>query len=265
MKNSPETKPSFSIKPGDIFALGVHRLACGDSSDSKLMARLMGDERINLVLCDPPYGVSYVESKSEFTQKLGNDTVIENDHIQTDEEYRAFTRAWLRALVPYLEPKNSAYIFNSDRMLFALREGMQDAGFKFAQLLIWVKNHSVVGRMDYLPQHEVIAYGWRGTHKFMKSKDKSVLVYPKPAKSKLHSTMKPVGLLRRLILNSSKINDIVFDSFLGSGSTLIACEDTKRRCYGVEINVTHCKTIIERFEKHTGLKAERISSYEVTT
>lgn len=259
MKNSPETKPSSSINHGDIFALGVHRLACGDSSDPVLVKKLLGDERVNLILSDPPYAVNYVESKMGFTQKLGNETVIANDHIQTDEEYRRFTKAWLAALVPYLAPKNSAYIFNSDRMLFALRDGMRDAEFKFAQLLIWVKNHAVVGRMDYLPQHEVIAYGWHGTHKFFKSKDKSVLCYPKPSKSKLHSTMKPLGLLRRMILNSSKLNDVVFDSFLGSGSTLIACEDTKRRCFGAELDLTHCATIIARFEKHTGIKAVKMT------
>jgi len=143
-------------------------------------------------------------------------------------------------------------------MIFALREGMLTAGFKFSELLVWVKTHSVIGRMDYLPQHELIAYGWYGTHEFLKSKDKSVLVYPKPNKSKLHPTMKPIGLLRNLILNSSRVNDIVFDGFMGSGSTILAAEQTKRKCLGIELDPDYCQVAIDRFEKLTGIKVEKV-------
>jgi len=112
--------------------------------------------------------------------------------------------------------------------------------------------------MDYLPQHEFIAYGWFGTHEFHKSKDKSILFYPKPNKSKLHPTMKPVGLLRRLILNSTKVGDAVYDPFGGSGSTLIACEQTKRRCLTIEVDPKYCQTIIDRFNKLTGKEVKRL-------
>ena len=112
--------------------------------------------------------------------------------------------------------------------------------------------------MDYLPQHELIAYGWFGTHSFERSKDKSVLMYPKPSKSLLHPTMKPIPLLRGLILNSTKLNGIVYDPFGGSGSTLIACEQTKRTCFMVELDPEYCQTIIDQFEKLTGIKAKRL-------
>jgi len=160
------------------------------------------------------------------------------------------------AVSPFLAKKNAAYIFNADRMVFALRNGMYDAGFKFAQLLIWIKSHAVIGRLDYAPMHELIVYCWRGTHLFRRSKDKSVLFYPKPSKSVFHPTTKPVGLIRRLVLNSSIIGDAVYDGFCGSGTTLLACEQTRRRCYAVEIDEEYCRTIIRRWEQMTGKKAK---------
>jgi DNA modification methylase len=252
----PAPKPSFSINPGDIFLLGEHRLACGDAKDMSLVKTLIGGNKIDLVLTDPPYGIGYVESK-EGIAEIKTNKVITNDHLQSNEEYRSFTKNWLAALVPCLGSKNSVYIFNSDKMIFPLREGMRDAGLKFTQLLIWVKNHSIIGRMDYLPQHELIAYGWHGTHAFRRSKDKSVLIHPKPQKSSLHPTMKPIGLLRNLILNSSKVGQVVFDPFGGSGSTLIASEQTKRRCYTIELDPEYCQTIITRFEKLSGQTATK--------
>ena len=258
MKTSPNKKPRSSIKLGDIYELGNHRLACGDATDSEIVTKLIGKDRIKLCLTDPPYSVTYVESKKNFKQSVQHKKIL-NDHRQSEQEYSEFTQKWLEVMKPYLFSKNSLYIFNSDKMLFALREGMQQSGFYFSQLLVWIKNQAVVGRLDYLPQHELIAYGWKGKHEFRKSKDKSVLVYPKPNKSKLHPTMKPVGLLRRLILNSSQIGDCIYDPFGGSGSTLIAAEQTKRRCLMIELDSEYCKTIINRFEKLTGIKAKKIN------
>ena len=246
------------ITIGDLFQLGTHRLLVGDAKDAKAVKRLLGDERVNLILSDPPYGVAYVEGKENFTGRTDR-RAIQNDHEQTEEEYRQFTKEWMVAVHPFLAEKNACYIFNSDRMVLALREGMRDAGYRFTQLLIWAKTHSVVGRMDYHVQHEVIAYGWSGTHEFMKAKDRSLLLYPKPTRSLLHPTMKPVGLLRRLLLNSSRINDLIYDPFGGSGSTLIAAEDTKRRCAMIELDPEYCRVIIARFEKHSGIKAVLLS------
>ncbi|MCL4732527.1 site-specific DNA-methyltransferase [Patescibacteria group bacterium] len=250
-------KSSNSIKYGDTFHLGSHLLLCADSRDKEMVAKLIGTQKVKAVITDPPYGVAVAESKEGF-QTLAKNKPILNDHLQSDEEYRAFTRNWIEAIRPRLERKNSFYIFNSDKMLFAMRDGMYDAGLKFGQLLIWVKTYTVIGRMDYAPQHELIAYGWHGTHEFFKSKDKSVLVCPKPQKSTMHPSTKPIDLIRRLILNSTRIGDVVFDGFLGSGTTLLACEQTKRRCIGIEMDAEYCQTILDRFEKLTGIKPKKL-------
>ncbi len=246
-----------SIKYGDAFCLGNHFLLCGDSRDKKMVDKIIGKRKIKTVINDVPYGVSFVESKQNFQNIVKNKPII-NDHLQGDAEYREFTREWIEAIIPHLHRKNSFYIFNSDKMIFPLREGMLDAGLKFGQLLIWVKTSSIIGRMDYTPQHELIAYAWKGTHEFMKSKDKSVLIHPKPNKSPFHPTTKPIPLIRRLILNSTQINDVVFDGFLGAGTTLLACEQIKRKCIGIEIDPDYCDVVIQRFEKITKIKAKKL-------
>ena len=157
---------------------------------------------------------------------------IAGDQLQTEKEYAEFTRKWIEAIKPNLAQKNSFYIFNSDWMICALREGMKAAGLYYSQLIIWVKNSMVLGRKDYNPQHELIAYGWHGSHRFERSTAKSVIFCPKPTKAKLHPTMKPVELLRKLIANSTKTGEWVCDPFLGSGSTLIACEHLETAVFG---------------------------------
>lgn len=241
----------MSIKPGDILQLGNHTLGCGSSMDTDFVKRVIGNQSINCIQTDPPYGVSVVESALNPTSHKK----IANDHIQSDGEYVRFSRKWLEAVKPHLAKKNSVYIFNSDKMIFALRQAMELSGFKLAQLLVWVKQQPVIGRLDYLPMHELIAYGWYGTHKFYKAKDKSVIAYPKPQKSKWHPTTKPVGLIRRLILNSTAIDDVVYDPFLGSGTTLLASHQTLRRCIGIELDPEYCKLIVESWEKLSGLQA----------
>lgn len=250
-------KSSSLIKAGTIWKLGDHVLGCGDSRDKEFVAKVVGKQKIKAVIIDPPYGCAVVESKQNF-QKLKKDKIIENDNHQSDEEYITFTKEWIGAVTPHLEKKNALYIFNSDKMIFALREAMLQAGCKFAQLIVWVKTHAVIGRMDYAPMHELIAYGWFGTHEFLKSKDKSVIVHPKPNKSPLHPTTKPVPLIRHLILNSTRIGDVVYDGFLGSGTTLLACEQAKRKCIGIELDPEYVKTAIQRFEKLKGVKAIQI-------
>ncbi len=260
MKNLPDKKPKDSIKLGDIFVLGDHRLICGDAQDEQILKILMGDDKINALITDPPYSVGYVESKENFKQKLSCNKKIANDQLMTEDEYSYFTEKWLKPIIPYFSKKNTVYIFNSDRMIFAVRDVMLKLGYKFSQLLIWVKNNAVVGRLDYQPQHELIAYGWHGRHKFKKSKDKSVLVCPRPQKSKLHPTMKPISLMRRLILNSTNIGDVIYDPFGGSGSTLIAAEQTKRKCMTMELDPEYCQIIIDRYEKLSDQKAKKLKS-----
>ena len=239
------------IKESGIYKLGDHVLACGDCGDKSLVDKLIGSNKILLILTDPPYGVDYVENKKGFS-KIKKDLAIVNDSIVNENNYSTFTKDWLKTVKPYLGTKNSCYIFNSDKMIFALKDGMEGAGFRFAQILIWIKNSQIIGRRDYLAKHELIAYGWHGAHKFYKSKDRSVLFYPKPNSSPLHPTTKPLGIIRRLILNSSKVGDIVYDPFAGSGTTLIACEQTRRKCLAVEIDPNYCKTIIERYKRMKG-------------
>lgn len=250
-------KQNASIRYGGTFRIGDHVLACGDARDTELVNRLVGKERIKLLLVDPPYGCRMVESKEEFTGIKTSKRIL-NDDITSESEYVMFTKDWLVPLMPHLTPKNSAYIFGSDVMALALREGMQRAGLRFGQMLIWIKNQPVMGRKDFLPMHETIMFGWKGAHEFRRSKDRSVIYCPRPHRSPLHPTQKPVALLRRFILNSSNINDIVWDSFAGSGSAGIAAEQTKRRSIMIERDEAYCQTIIDRFERIFGMKSKRL-------
>lgn len=249
----------MTVQQGDIWKLGEHVIGCGDALDSAFVNKIVGEKKIRCILVDPPYAVAYVEGKRDFN-KLGTDTdkVIIGDQLQSDEQYALFTKTWLEAVKPHLESYNACYIFNSDLMYPALRQGMKSAGFYYSQGLIWVKNTSVLGRKDYLLMHELIAYGWFGRHKMERSKAKSVLIHPKPSASKLHPTQKPVGLLRKLIPNSTKIREYIYDPFLGSGSTAIACEHLGRRCIGIDLDPAYVSTAIARLEKLTGKKAEKV-------
>lgn len=130
---------------------------------------------------------------------------------------------------------------------------------KFSQLLVWIKDSAIIGRLDYLPQHELIAYGWYGKHRFRGSKSKSVLVFPKTRKNSIHPTMKPLPLLREILLNSTETGGTVFDPFGGSGSTLMACEQTGRRCATVEHDPDYCAKAVRRWETATGKKAEKLT------
>lgn len=249
------------IQQGDIFKLGDHTLGCGSSTDQAFLDQVIKahGHKVKVILTDPPYGVAYVEGKQDFA-KLGKENVqkIMNDHTQTDEEYKTFTQEWLEPIKKHLESYNACYIFNSDIMFPALRQGMAEADFYYSQMLVWVKNTVVIGRKDFLPMHEVIAYGWHGRHKMERGKSKSVIYHPKPAKSKLHPTMKPVGLLRKLIPNSARVGETVYDPFGGSGSTLIACEHMKRKSVLIELDPLYVATIIRRWETLTGKKATKV-------
>ena len=264
MKNLQTTKlpksKELSVNIGDIFLLWNHLLVCGDACNTDNWKRLLRDwEKINLLLTDPPYWIDYVESKKGFTGTTEKFEDIPQDGIQSDREYAEFTRRWISPMLPYMAEKNASYIFNADKMIFALREGMLLAGMRFTQLLIWIKDSAIIGRLDYLPQHELIAYWWYKKHIFYGGKAKSILPFPRVRKNTIHPTMKPIPLLRELVLNSTKRNDIVYDPFCWSGSTLMACEQTSRKCLTVEINPVYCAKTIQRWEDYTGKKAEKIT------
>jgi DNA modification methylase len=259
-----ETRPKRSVKLGDVWQLGDHRIACGDATDPEIVKNVIGGGIIREILTDPPYGVAYVENKAHFKEQIGanlsNTTVIQGDEIQSEEKYAEFTKKWLEVAIPYLSSYNTSYIFNSDLMICALRQGMKQAGYYYSQMIIWVKNVMVIGRKDYAPQHELIVYGWHGRHKMERAKGKSVIFYPKPHRSVLHPTMKPIGLLRQLILNSTKMGELIYDPFGGSGSTLIASEHTGRKCAMVELEPEYVATTIQRWEMLTGQEAQHIIS-----
>lgn len=265
MKNSREGRPNGSDNPeiaaGEVFALGDHRLACGDCRNEELVGKLFSgwSEKFDLLLTDPPYGIDYVASKAGFAGISGDHAGIENDGLTDDAVYAKFTSEWLSLALPRFAERNVAYVFNCDRMIFALREGMVGTGMKLSQLLVWIKDSAVIGRLDYLPQHELIAYGWYGKHRFRGSKAKSVLAFPKTRKNTIHPTMKPLPLLREIILNSTETGGEAYDPFGGSGSTLMACEQTGRRCATVECDPIYCRRIVRRWEEATGKKAVKIT------
>ncbi len=251
------------IRHGTVIQLGRHRLLCGSATDKAQVESFLHNETIDLILTDPPYGVAVVESQKSLSNEISTSDKntkrtkrmhksIVNDQHQTADEFAEFSRQWLAVCASYLAEKNSYYIFNADPHICSLKAGLIQAGYNWKQLLIWAKTSASLSRLDYLSQHELIAYGWRGKHCFRRTNDKSILIQPKTQKNTLHPTMKPVGLLRRLILNSSQVSQTIYDPFGGSGSTLIACEQTQRRCLMVELDPEYCRVICQRWEQLTG-------------
>jgi DNA modification methylase len=249
----------MEITKGNIFKIGDHVIACGDSLDRTFVGKVIGAHKVRAVVTDPPYGVAYVENKKGLS-KLGvkEEKVIVGDHLQSAKEYEEFTRKYLGIIVPYLDEYNAIYIFNADLMFPSLRSGMKSAGFYYSQMIIWLKNQPVMSRKDYLSMYELIAYGWFNKHKMERSKAKNVIYHPRPARSRLHPTQKPVGLLRKIIPNSTKVGDVVYDPFLGSGSIAVACEHLGRKCIGIELDEGYVEASLKRLEKLTGKKAVKV-------
>ena len=243
-------------KFGDVWQLGKHRIICGDCCDVNIIDLLFEGKSANQVVTDPPYGVDYA-SKNEmlnyFDKGNRNQTEIQNDAI---DDYRQFFTDFL-SIIPFAD-YNTVYCFMSGQNLHNLRLAMDDCDIKWSDYLIWSKNNHVLGRKDYNAKHEFCVYGWHGKHKFYGDFSTTVLEFDKPLKNDLHPTMKPIALLVKLIQDGSKRDDIVYDAFLGSGSTLIACEQTNRICYGCEIEPRYIDVVIARWEKFTVEKAELI-------
>lgn len=253
--NASELNPQI----WDVFKLWEHYLIYWDSTKKEYLDKILKNKKIKSVITDPPYWVDYVKSKKWFYWENTNHKDIENDEFQSEEQYKEFTKKWLEIIKPYLDNKNSFYIFNSDKMIFSLKQAIEESNYKFTQMLIWVKNWWVIWRLDYLPQHELIAYGWYWKHEFLRSKWKSIFSYPKTKKNTIHPTMKPISLLRELILNSSHIWEYIYDPFLWSGSTIIACEQTKRKCIWVELEKEYILKILERYKKLFWIVGEKIT------
>lgn len=240
----PEAVPTITVK-GDLYELGDHRLLCGDSTIIDNVEKVMNGEKVDSLQCDPPYGVDY-SSKNEFLNKFnkGNsvDKAINNDSI---ENYREFFNGFL-SIIPFAE-YNTIYCWMSNLELHNLRLSFDDCNIKWGDYLVWVKNNHVLGRKDYNAKHEFCVYGWKGKHKFYGDFSTTILEFNKPLKNELHPTMKPIELISKLIKDGCKEQGLVYDAFLGSGSTLIACEKTNRKCYGIELDEHYCDVIVKRY------------------
>ena len=225
--------------------LGRHRLLCGDSTNADDVARLMDGIKANLVVTDPPYNVAY-ESKDGKS--------IQNDSM-ADEKFYDFLLAAFKNMAAHMAEGGSAYIFHADTEGLNFRRAFKNAGFHISGVCIWVKNSLVLGRSPYQWQHEPVLYGWlpNGKHKwFSDRKQSTIWNFDKPKRSAEHPTMKPIPLVAYPIKNSSAPNAVVLDLFGGSGSTLIACEQTDRICRTMELDPKYASVIVQRYAELVG-------------
>lgn len=285
-------------KRGDIWQLGRHRLMCGDSTSPDDVEALMGAEKLDLIITDPPYNVDY-GAKTEFLEAyLGQEgsrtnSNIQNDHMDNQSFYNFLLDAF-RNMNDAMRPGAAAYVFHAESTGLQFRQAYADAGLKMAQCLIWEKNSFVLGRQDYQWRHEPILYGWKegAGHYFINDRTQDTVLLEeqldfknmkrqellafveklfrdysdqtsvhfenKPSRNSLHPTMKPVPLIGRLMNNSSKPGWIVGDLFGGSGSTLIAAEQLGRTAYLMEMDERNVDVIVQRWEQYTGQKAVKL-------
>ena len=235
--------PAFS-KAGDVWLLGRHRVCCGDSTLQETYDTLMDGAKANMVLTDPPYNVNVEETAGK----------IKNDNM-ADEDFYNFLFAAFVNMEHAMEADASIYVFHADTEGLNFRKAFKAAGFYLSGCCIWKKNALVRGRSPYQWQQEPCLYGWKkgGKHNWYSDrKQTTIWEYDRPKASKDHPTMKPVALMAYPIQNSCMSNCIVLDPFLGSGSTLIACEQTGRICYGIELDEKFMDVIVKRFIEQTG-------------
>ncbi len=233
------------VERGDIWTVGRHRLMCGDATSAEDVAALMDGKKANIIVTDPPYGVSF---------KSSGGLTIQNDSMKGDEFYTFLYNSFLQ-MAAHLENGGAAYVFHADTEGLNFRKAFVDAGFHLAGVCIWVKNSLVLGRSDYQWQHEPILYGFlkNGKHQwFSDRKQTTIWNYDKPKRNKNHPTSKPLDLLGYPIRNSSQENAIVLDSFGGSGSTMMACERTNRICCLMELDEKYASVILRRYVEDTG-------------
>ncbi len=253
-KNSPQDdeydltsaleKAAF-VERGDIWTIGRHKLMCGDATSADDVSALMGDTKANLILTDPPYGVSF---------KSSSGLTIQNDSMK-DEEFYNFLLSAFKNMSDHLEKGGSAYVFHADTEGLNFRKAFIDAGFHLAGCCIWVKDSLVLGRSDYQWQHEPVLYGFmqNGKHKWYSDRRQTTIWnFAKPKRNANHPTSKPLDLLGYPIGNSTQENAVVIDTFSGSGSTLMACEQMNRICYTMELDEKYASVILRRYVDDTG-------------
>ena len=228
------------VKKGDIWTVGRHRLMCGDATSAEDVTKLMDGKKANIIVTDPPYGVSF---------KSSDGLSIQNDSLKGDEFYQFLLQAF-KNMADNLTKGGAAYVFHADTEGLNFRKAFIDAGFHLAGCCIWVKNSLVLGRSDYQWQHEPVLYGFlqNGNHPWYSDrKQTTIWNFDKPKRNKNHPTSKPLDLLGYPIQNSSQANGIVIDTFGGSGSTMMACEQTNRICYMMELDEKYASVILRRY------------------
>lgn len=231
-------------KQGDVWLLGKHRLICGDSTLPEIYELLMDGRKANLVVTDPPYNVAY-EAKAG---------TIQNDNMKQEEFYKFLYKAF-HNMHEHMANDASIYVFHADTEGLNFRKAFSDVGFYLAGVCIWAKQSLVLGRSDYQWKHEPVLYGWKksGKHKWYGDRKQSTIWnFDRPSKNELHPTMKPIALVAYPIQNSSLTNCIVLDPFGGSGSTLIACEQTGRVCHTIELDEHYADVIVKRYIEQVG-------------
>jgi len=241
--DSELNEPAIS-KQGDVWLLGKHRLVCNDSTKAETYEILMEGKKANLVVTDPPYGVAY----------NGSQGTIKNDNLKDEEFYKFLFNAFTN-MSNWMADDASIYVFHADTKGLIFRRAFDDAGFYLSGVCQWVKQSLVLGRSPYQWKNEPCLFGWKkkGKHNWYAGrKETTVWEFDKPSKSKLHSTMKPIALMSYPIKNSSLSNCIVLEPFAGSGSTLIACEQTERICYAIELEEKYCDVIAKRYIESAG-------------
>ena len=239
-----ELKNPTITKPGDVWTLGRHRLICGDSTQAETFETLMGNTKANLVITDPPYNVNYEGSAGK----------IKNDNMANDAFYNFLLAAYTQ-MHSAMADDASIYVFHADTEGLNFRKAFADAGFYLSGCCIWKKQSLVLGRSPYQWQHEPCLYGWKknGKHQWYTGrKETTIWEFDKPKKNGDHPTMKPIPLLAYPIMNSSMSNAVVLDPFGGSGSTLIACEQTDRICHTIELDEKFCDVIVKRYIEQVG-------------
>lgn len=237
---------------GDIWVLGEHRLMCGDSTKASMIQELLSGEKVDLYITDPPYNVAYEGGTKDALTIL-------NDEMG-DDSFRDFLVNAFMAVDSVLKEGASFYIWHADSEGYNFRYAVKHCGWLMKQCLIWKKNAMVLGRQDYQWKHEPCLYGWKAgaSHNWYSDrKQTTVLEFNKPNRNAEHPTMKPIELFAYQIQNSSRKGDIVLDSFGGSGTSIIACEQLNRKCYMMELDPHYCDVIVARWEKLTGKTAQK--------
>ena len=233
------------VQRGDIWTVGRHKLMCGDATSAEDVSALMGDTKANLILTDPPYGVSF---------KSASGLTIQNDSMK-NEEFYTFLLSSFQRMAEHLEKGGSAYVFHADTEGLNFRKAFIDAGFHLAGCCIWVKDSLVLGRSDYQWQHEPVLYGFMQNgkhHWYSDRKQTTIWNFDKPKRNANHPTSKPLDLLGSPIGNSTQENGVVMDTFGGSGSTLMACEHMNRICYTMDLDEKYASVILRRYVEDTG-------------